>query len=141
MRRSLLVALVVLSLVRAAPPDDALAQGDPCALQASDRWEYVDVAGPWERRGMALDVDPRGCGTLSWGDGVAQPHASAGFVLDAREDRVASGHIIDGADGAGSGGVGIVLRLEDDGTLTVERDGTPTALCRPWAWITERCGA
>ncbi len=141
MRRSLLGALVALvSLVHATVPNAALARRTPCVMQASDRWQYVDFMGPWERHGMALEVDPRGCGTLSRGDGVAQPFAVTTFVLDAHAAATASGHFVNSPDTADGRGTAVVLRLEDEGTLTVERNSEALTFCRPWAWD-PRCGA
>jgi hypothetical protein len=159
MRRLLLGVLVALFLTASgAAPDAALAQGDPCSMQASDRWEYADVAGVWERRGMALDIDPRGCGVLSWPtyhscppgrtddcdrleDGVLRYGGRAGFVLNIHEGASASGYIVDSSDWADLGNRGIVLRLNDDGTLTTEWDDSPLTFCRPWLHDPERCGA
>ena len=159
MRRCMLGALVLLLwVICAVPPAASLAQGDPCSMQPSDRWEYADFTGEWEHHGMLVDIDPRGCGALSWRtyrscvpgqadacdrleDGTLRYGGQAGFVLDAHEGPIASGRIVSSSDWADLGNRGIVLRLNDDGTLTAEWDDTPLTFCRPWAWITERCGA
>ena len=156
MRR--LVLGVLTTLLSLLTPDVALTQADPCSMQASDRWEYADFTGVWERRGMALDVDPHGCGVLSWPtyqacppgqadgcdrleDGVLRYGGRAGFVLNVHEGASASGRIVASSDWTDLGNRGIVLRLNDDGTLTAEWDDSPLGFCRPWAWIVERCGA
>ena len=158
MWRSVVGALVaLLSLLGTRPPVAALAQGDPCVLQPSDRWEYADFTGVWEHHGMALDVDPRGCGVLTWrtyraclpdriedcdrlDDGVVRYGGRAGFVLTIHDGASASGRIVSSSDWTDLGTRGVVLRLNDDGTLTAEWDDTPIIFCRPWAWIVERCG-
>ena len=150
-----LVAL--LSLLGTRPTGGALAQAAPCSVQASDRWEYADFTGVWEHHGMALDVDPRGCGVLSWPtyhscppsrtddcdrleDGVLRYGGRAGFVLTIHDGASASGRIVSSSDWTDLGTRGVVLRLNDDGTLTAEWDDTPIIFCRPWLHDAERCG-
>ena len=158
MRPPALGALVaLLTVLRTAAPDAALAHADPCAPPTSDRREYADFAGVWERHGMALDVDPRGCGVLTWptyrpcppgrGDGCDRSEEGtsgyggrAGFVLDAHAGAAASGRIVDASDWTDLGNGGLVLRLNDDGTLTAEWDDTPTVFCRPWLRDPTKCG-
>jgi hypothetical protein len=65
----------------------------------------------------------------------------AGFVLNARVGSAASGRIVTGHRQELIDRPGIVLRLEEDGTLTVEWKDEPTSFCRTWAWITMKCGA
>jgi len=158
MRRPILGALVLaLSIVGAAPTATTDAQRTPCSTQPSDRWEYADFAGVWERQGMALDVDPHGCGVLSWPtyrpcppdpvddcdrlqDGALRYGGHAGFVLDVHQGAAASGRIVDSSDWTDLGNGGVVLHLNDDGTLTAEWDDTPTTFCRPWLRNPGRCG-
>ena len=153
------VVLAMLAILAAfGVPERASAQGGACTQQASDRWEYADFAGVWERHGMALDVDPRGCGLLLWRTyrscspdrvkGCDRPEGGvlgfgghAEFVLDVHEGMAASGRIIDSSDWTDLGGGGIVLRLDEGGTLTAEWDDTPTTFCRPWLHNPMRCGA
>ena len=156
MRHVFLAVLVILAAF--GVPERASAQGGACTQQASDRWEYADFAGVWERHGMALDVDPRGCGVLSWRtyrscspdlvgacdrleDGVLRSGGHAGFVLDVHEEMAVAGRIVDSSDWTDLGAGGIVLRLNGDGTLTAEWDDTPTTFCRPWLHDPLRCGA
>ena len=158
MRNVVLSALVALSIIGAVPADTAGAQGAPCPMQTPDRWEYVDFAGVWERHGMALDVNPRGCGEILWRtyracppdrpedcdrlvDGVLRYGGHAVFVLDIHEGVVASGRIVESSDWADLGNGGIVLHLKEDGTLTAEWDDTLTTFCRPWLHDLARCGS
>ena len=57
------------------------------------------------------------------------------------EGMAASGRIVGSSDWTDLGTGGIVLRLNDDGTLTAEWDDTPTTFCRRWLHDPARCGA
>ncbi len=141
MRQPVLGALMaLLSMLGSFAPSATLAQDAPCPTQPSNAFEYVDFAGPWERDGMAVEVGRLGCGTLSWGDGVGQPLGVTRFVLDDHEGLIASGYIIDDSDPPDGPAADIVLRLEDDETLSVEWPDETRIFCRPWAWD-PRCEA
>ncbi len=73
-------------------------------------------------------------------DGVIRHGNAMAFRLGVHEGSAASGRILQ-TPFTPARGDGIVLRLNDDSTLTVEWDDSPTDFCREWAWITERCGA
>ena len=156
MRSVLLGVLVALAVV--GTPAPASAQGGPCALKLGEPPLYARWSGPWAKHGASLDVYPEGCGILTWRtyewcrpgqlvgcdrihNGVIEPGGFAWFVLDTRHAASASGQTLITPGPQIDEPGGIVFTLNDDGTMTVERHGAAQTFCRPWAWITERCGA
>lgn len=139
-RRSLVTMLLLLlgAVALFALPSPVRAQGGPCAmLDPTDR-TYAVWSGPWANHGSTLDIQPQGCGVLTWRDGRL-----IGFTLDTRDGVAASGRIVIASPQLGIRGDsnGILLTLADDGTLAVEWDGEPRIFCRTWAWVSARCGA
>ena len=160
MRNVLLSAMVALAVL--VIPADVIAQGqdDPCGPRPVTAREYAAWSGPWAKHGAYLETDPRGCGVLTWRiyewcppgprfrpcdwmeGNMIQYGGAAAFRLDARSGAATSGQVVLSNDPALNARPGIVLTLNDDGTLLVEMLGEPFAVfCRTWAWITDRCGA
>ncbi len=160
MRNVLLGAVVAFAVLTTPVPASAQKQGDPCAPRPFSIPEYVAWSGPWAKHGASLEIDPRGCGVLNWRiyewcppgprfhpcdwmeGNLIRYGGAATFRLDARAGAATSGQVVLSTDPELCARPGIVLALNDDGTLLIEMLGQPFAVfCRPWAWITEVCGA
>jgi hypothetical protein len=153
--------LVLALLFSLLPVTPALAQGGPCDVAPRPRGDmtYALWSGEWHAHGQSLTVMPQGCGVASWRlyercpasgyneacDPVVgheiQHGGYTGFILNARDGRSASGKRTSGHGQRPMPPLGIVLTLNDDGTLTAEWDNEPRTFCRTWAWIPDVCGA
>ena len=159
MRRSLLATLAATMIALAAPAGaGAHAQREPCPSLPGNIFEYIDIAGPWERHDMRLEVGRHGCGTFIWrmyrrcppgrvgncrheGGGMLRFGGDAAFALDAPAGARTPGSIVATSDPDAFTTRAIVLALNDDGTLTAEVNDEPHVFCRPWRHDPLRCGA
>lgn len=152
------VPLVFALLFSLLPATPALAQGGPCSRVDPLGREYAAWSGPWANHRATLDVQPQGCGILTWRAGqwcrpgfvgdcdsmqgdVIRYGGLAGFTLGVRDGQSTAGRIILISDQQAIRGKDIVLTLNDNGTLTAEWDNEPRTFCRTWAWIPDVCGA
>ena len=150
--------MALLSAMRPATPDAALARGIPCPAEPANIFEYADFAGPWERHGMRLEVGRLGCGELTWRtyrrcppgrsehcdrvqDGAVRFGGLAEFALRAPRGAASVGRIVTTSAPARFAEREIVLLLNDDGTLMLEWDDQALIFCRPWHHDPLRCGA
>jgi hypothetical protein len=159
-RRWPLTVLVMFLWLGAFIPGEVLAQGGPCSMATAGSREYMAWSGPWVKHGASLDVYPEGCGVAGWRtyrqcpagqyDGNCDPVQGdtiqyggyTAFVLNAHAGAATSGQIIASSDSFLMEHPGIIVTLNENGTLLVEWGGGPFAVfCRPWAWMTEWCGA
>jgi hypothetical protein len=160
MHKLALVMLILLALLAPVTPARAQTLPEMCEEKAPGSRDFAAWSGPWVAHGRYLDVYPEGCGSLHWRtyewcppgragfggcdwveNGVIQSGGYAGFRLDVRAGAATSGRIVLTPDPALYQRPGIVLTLNPDSTLTVEWLDQPNVLCRPWAYIIERCGA
>lgn len=159
MHKLALVMLIVALVVLVGPAGPIHAQGGPCYGLPELGREYAAWSGPWVGHGRDIEVFPQGCGILTWRvyqwcqpgmnpsigecdpviNGVIHNGGVVRFRLDVRDGVSTSGHIMMNRY-TPTHGDGIVLRLNDDSTLTVEVDDTPVDFCRQWAYSIERCG-